>query len=133
MADDVNPALRTELEVALASLDPQLRGLRDLAATSISGDLKAEVLRQIEIRQRRGELILKVLGFLDNAVAARANLEQDGYPEIEGSQLPNSLFKELGREKADYESAVSIFKPEGAQNLSITLGNPVAKPPKEKP
>jgi len=40
MADDPNPALRAELNAALDAITPQLRGLHDLVAVSISTDLK---------------------------------------------------------------------------------------------
>jgi hypothetical protein len=109
MADDVNPALRAELEAAKAVLEPQLKGLLDLIRTNISGDLQEEIRRQIEIRQRRSGLIQSVINSLDAGTEARLALERDGYPAIEGSELSAALFAELVSEESALEAAASHY------------------------
>jgi len=132
MADDVNPALRSEYEAALAVLEPQIRGLNDLATVSISMDLKQEVARQIEIRGRRKMRIKAILDAFDLILELRTALERDGYPRIEDSRLPDNLFQELSGENSDLDAAASVFKPEGASELSVNLGAAAPKSPKEK-
>lgn len=128
MADDVNPALRAELEAAKAAIEPQLRGLNDLMAVSISVDLRAEIARQIEIRNRRRTKLQAVLSDLDKIQEDLDLLEKDGYPEIEGSTLSAPLLSELQGEESDLDAAVSIFVPEVAETLAVNLGSPSSKP-----
>ncbi len=132
MVDDIDPKLRLELEDAKKALEPQIRGLHDLLQVSISGDLKQEISHQIEIRERRTIRIQAVLDQLDNVNAARTALEKDGYPNIEGSKLSDNLFSELVEQDRDLEAAVKIFDEEGAQNLSIKLGDSAPKPSTSK-
>jgi hypothetical protein len=132
MADDINPALRADLEAAKAVLEPQIRGLHDLINTSISGDLKAQIAVQIEIRERRRDKIQTVLNDLDGAVEDMEILERDGYPDIGEAHLPDFLLTELSGEESDLDAALKLFKLEPAQNISIVLGAPVPKPSQEK-
>src|SRR3954468_10099819 len=124
MADDVNPALRAELEAAKAVLEPQIRGLHDLTHVSISSDLEQEILLQVEKRERRRDLIQSVLDGLDRTVDARGALEDDGYPALEDAQLSDAMLGELREENDDLKAAVNLFKRDGAATLSINLGEP---------
>lgn len=132
MTDDVNTTLRVELEAAKAALEPQIRGLHDLSQVSISGELQSEVDYQTRYRERRRELIQNVLNLLDKVVEALALLESDGYPAIADAQLSGGLLSELHDENRDLEAAVNIFKPDGAQTLSVSLGDAADKPAKGK-
>lgn len=132
MADDIDSVLRVELEAAKAVLEPQIRGLRDLSNTSISGDLKMQIAVQIEVRERRRDKIQTVLNDLDKAVEDMDILERDGYPNIAEPRLPDFLFTELSGEESDLNAALKLFNPEVAQNLSIVLGTPSPKPSQEK-
>lgn len=127
MADDPNPTLRADLLAALGVLSPQIRGLDDLAAVSISPELKAAVLTQSASRKHRRDLIQAVLDALDHVVAALRLLEQDGYPDLPGITIVQSQFGELQEEAGDLRAAVAIFKAEMAAKLAIDLGPPADK------
>lgn len=127
MADDPNPALRAELIAAQKVLAPQIRGLHDLVATSISADLAAAINQQIIVRERRRDLIQAALDRLDAVVDARTALEADGYPTLPGSVIEPDLFKELQGENSDLDAAVAVFKEDIAANISVTLGAPTPK------
>jgi hypothetical protein len=127
MADDPNPALRAELTAALAVLAPQIRGLRDLSAVSISSDLVAEIIVQAGDRERRRDLIHAVISALDQVVATRVALEADGYPTLTTSPVVQSLFSELQEEAGDLQAAVAVFTTDQAATMAITLGAPVVK------
>jgi hypothetical protein len=127
MADDPNPALRTELMAQLATLNPQIRGLHDLSAVSISADLKQAVAEQIVERERRRDLTQAVVDALDHVVAALRVLESDGYPTFPTSVIPQPLFEELQRQASDLQAAIAVSQAEQAAKIGVTLGQPVPK------
>lgn len=112
MADDPNPALRAELVAAMAVIAPQIRGLHDLEAVSISADLKTTISTQVADRERRRDLIQAVLNCLDQTLAALRLLEQDGYPALPAAPIMGSLFSELQEEKSDLAAAIAVFASE---------------------
>ncbi len=119
---DVISDHRTELLAALKVLEPQIRGLHDLVAVSISPELVAEIEAQVAIRERRRGLILALL-------AAIEALFDDGYPDMPNAVLPPNLFSELRGENTDLDSAVAIFEDAGpATTLIVNLDAPVEKP-----
>jgi len=126
MAQDPNPTLRAELNAQLVVLAPQIRGLHDLANTSISPDLRTAVELEITERERRRDLIEASLAALDAAVNRLDDLEADGYPNLVPGSVPNSLFEELKEENADLTAAIGLFA-EQAANLSVSLGAPERK------
>ena len=132
MADDPNPALRAELNAALAVLAPQIRGLNDLSKTSISPDLLIQVEDQITARVRRQALIQAVLNGLDAALGELEALESDGYPELPTMAVVGSLFSELQEENSDLAAAVGVFSPVetiSAGPLSVSANpNPPTNP-----
>lgn len=128
MADDPNPTLRAELLAALSVLGPQIRGLDDLSAVSISPELRDAVSKQSGSRKHRRDLIQAVVDSLDHVVSALRLLEQDGYPELPGITLVQSQFGELQEEAGDLRAAVAIFKADVAANLAINFGTPADKP-----
>lgn len=119
MADDPNPALRAELVAALAVLAPQIRGLHDLAAVSISADLATEIGKQIAARERRRDLINTVIQWLDGALQALNALQGDGYPALPTVSLPATLLSELRGEETDLDAAVGLFAAQPAINLDV--------------
>lgn len=128
MADDVNPALRDELNKALAVFGPQIRGMHDLLnVTSVPTDLHNEISDAVAKRERRRDLIQAVLNDLDATLAARTALEDDGYPSLPNIALLNSQFTELQGEAADLQAAVGVFAQE-ATNLKVGLGAAADKP-----
>ncbi len=129
MAADPNPVLRAELEAALAVLAPQIRGLHDWATpVSISPELVGEINDEIVVRERRRDLIQKVLDDLDQAFADLKTLEVDGYPELPPVSLTANLFNELQGQLSDVEAATAVFS-EQASSLTVSFGAPVAKEP----
>ena len=132
MADDPNPALRAELNAALAVLAPQIRGLNDLSKTSISPDLLIQVEDQITARVRRQALIQAVLNGLDAALGELEALESDGYPALPTMAVVGSLFSELQEENSDLAAAVGVFSPVetiSAGPLSVSANpNPPTNP-----
>jgi hypothetical protein len=129
LADDPNPALRAELNDALTVLAPQIRGLHDLAAVSISADLAAQVKEQINDRERRWGLIERVLAALDNVVSELVILEADGYPSLPNIQVAGSLFEELQVEVSDVEAAAAVFESQPiASRMTVDFGTPADKP-----
>lgn len=131
MADDPNPALRAELNAALAVLAPQIRGLSDLAKTSISVDLLTQVDDQITARVRRQEFIQAVLTGLDAVLGELEMLDGDGYPALPAAPVLGSLFAELQEENSDLAAAVGVFAAEqivaGTPTVSAN-SNPPTKP-----
>ena len=110
MADDINPALRAELLAALAVIQPQLRGMRVLAAVGVSSDLMSLLNSEIAERQNRATLVQNVLNELDATVSALGLLEADGYPVLYNVLTSPSLLAELQMEEADIASATQLFQ-----------------------
>jgi hypothetical protein len=125
MAADPNPALRSELNAALAVLAPQIRGLHDMAAVSISPDLLAEINAQITVRERRRDLIRAVISNLDTVVMALQALDADGYPTLDAMIVQPELFTELQGEVSDLEAAAAVFK--GADQIGLDIANVALK------
>ncbi len=124
MADDINPARRTELLAAIAVLEPQIRGLHDLITTSISDDLKAAIQHQIVVRERRDSLLHMEIAALDEVNVAQDALLADGYPALNTGVLEPSLFQELTGEESDLDAAVAVF----GQQSTISVGTPTFTP-----
>lgn len=133
MADDPNPELRAELLAALAVIDPQIRGLHDLAVVSISAELAAAIQQQIVERERRQRLLQAAIASLNAVVTALDELEADGYPALPDAFLDPNLLAELNEEENDLDAASGIFVPNVAAAISIDLGTPVEKSPAETP
>lgn len=127
MADDLNPAKRAELMAQIVILDPQIRGLHDIAAVSISADLKTLVAEVTAERERRRDYIQNVLDAMDQTVAAMETLEANGYPALPPFVIPPELFSELMGEESDLDAAVDVFAADVAAKIAITLGQPEPK------
>lgn len=125
MAADPNPALRSELNAALNVLAPQIRGLHDMAAVSISPDLLVEINAQITVRERRRDLIRAVISNLDTVVMALQALDADGYPTLDAMIVQPGLFTELQGEVSDLEAAAAVFK--GADQIGLDIANVALK------
>src|SRR5712691_1650812 len=110
------PVLRGELEAAFAILHPQIRGLRDLGSF-VSPDtelFKAIQSRLLALKRRRD--------FIRVVHHALADLEADGYPEIEKSFLPFPSIDALQAALADLQAAISTF--DLLPVVRISLGEP---------
>jgi hypothetical protein len=129
MATDSRSALRAELLAAIATIDPQIRGLHDIEAVSISDALRLDVQQQSQERENRRTLVQAVLNQLDSLDGALALLEADGYPTLPQLDLPDALFAELQGQLKDIEIAAALFSAEKAAKLTVNFGQPVAKPP----
>ena len=128
MATDPAPALRAQLIADRDAMAPQIRGLPDIAATSVSADMIVAINQQLHIRQRRRDLINAVLEMLDGVTGALDLLEADGWPTpVSVSTLSASLFEELRGEQSDVAAAVAVFKAEQAASIAVRLGDPVPK------
>jgi hypothetical protein len=128
MADDINPARRTELVAARDKLagtptseTPSIkRGLEDLVLTVVSDNLRAAYSHQLESVNRRINLIENELAWLDAVNSHHESLLEDGYPTDVQAILEPSLWEESQREQADHEAARAIFR----EAQAITLGAP---------
>lgn len=129
MAADPNPALRAQLVAARDALAPQIRGLADVAATSVSAEMIVALNLQLGVRMHRADLIQSVLNQLDQTVSWLRTLEADGWPDpVPPGVLNQSLFDELQGEQSDVESAVAVFvDQQQAASIKVTLGDPVPK------
>lgn len=128
MADDVNPALRHELNEALKVVNPEIRGMRTVVnGGDVSPALRDELVQEIINRERRRDLILIVLDHFDQTNAVIAALRHDGYPALPNVELSSTLLAELTGEETDVEAAVGIFAETTAATLSIEFGEPVDK------
>jgi hypothetical protein len=115
---------RAALQAALAVVTQQIRGLRDLANVSLSGDLLVIVRAALAARERRRTLINAVLASLD----ASAALDADGYPSLEPVEIPPILFAELQEQVSDVGAAAGIFDAsEAATQILVNLGSPSEK------
>ncbi len=130
MADDINPALRAELNAALAIIDPQIRGLRDLLQLEIAtADLHNFYQTYFERFSTRRNLIIAALAALDAAVAAMTALEADGYPTVPEVLVDPPIFDEMSGEMSDMEAAFKLFtEKQLASKLSVNLGTASPKP-----
>lgn len=131
MAEDINPARRAELLAAIAVLEPQIRGLKDLMGASISDDLKAAVQHQIVVREQRHGLLVGEIATLDQVNMAQDALLADGYPTLDTSILESRLFQELTGEESDLDAAIAVFAGQNPQatGLAVSLGQPVPQHP----
>src|SRR3954466_1046645 len=126
MSDDINSARRAELNNQLRDLEPKIRGLDDLAKTSISPDLQAKVMEQSNLYKNRRALIQAELNSMDAVNQMHGNLLADGYPNLAPASVMDSLFAELQEEQADIAAAVSVFQSE-ATGMTVTVGEPRPK------
>ena len=127
MAREINPELEAELHTANSVLDPQIRGMHDLEAVSISDDLKATIQVQITAREHRHALQDDVLAKISAAKDAMAALEADGYPALPQATIIASQYNELQEQQTDLETAIALFR-EQASRMTVGLGEPSAKP-----
>lgn len=126
MADDINAARRAELNDQLVTIAPEIRGLDDLAKTSVSPDLAERVQAHSDTLKHRRDLIQAELTGMDSVNALHASLLADGYPALPPSSVTDSLFAELQEELADLQSAVAVFQAE-ASSMKVALGEPKSK------
>jgi hypothetical protein len=128
MADDVNPALRAEIDAALAVIGPQIDGLRDLSRIEASEGFIIAVTEQYNEHVHRESLMTDVIQALDAVNAAMEALEADGYPATHTVDADAALLAEKDKQQAEIAAAFSLFvSPAPATTLTVTLGTPRAK------
>lgn len=128
MADTPNPALRDQLINDRNALAQAIRGLPDVASTTVSPDAVTVLNQQLAIRVRRRDLIQDVLDVLDRVVAALDLLEADGWPApVSKATVSASIFEELQEEQSDVQAAVAVFQREQAASIKVNLGAPTPK------
>lgn len=128
MAGDPNPKISADMIAQRVILAPQIRGMNDLAATSISTPLRDAIQAIQRQRMHRDELIVAALAARDNYIAALTTLEKDGYPDLPNVPVRSDLLSELDGQNDDLHAASVVFVPEPAANISIGLSEPMDKP-----
>ena len=127
--NDPNPALRAELEAALAVLEQDVRGLGYLSQTqSPSPELDAFIDEQLTVFVHRRDGINDVLAALDVVIVKLDILYAEGYPSVSKIPVDTPLFQQLTAEVADIEAAKALFESEPvATTIAINLGAPKPK------
>lgn len=115
-------ALRGELDVAIALLLPQIRGLDDLLLLPLADTTRVSVSHEQVDHTRRLDLCRGVL-------AALTDLEADDYPTMPKAEVPALSFQELQDQYAAITAALAEFEAAPpASNISIELGAASSKP-----
>lgn len=128
MAIDPPPGFRDELLAAIPELDQEIDGLGDLKMSSITPEAQAIVIKALNARSQRRQLILAVITAMDGVVSAWAQLAADGYPTFAPTIAKGTLFAELQSETAAIDTAMKIFTAEPmAEKIVVNLGTPTAK------
>lgn len=110
---------KAELQLALDEIQPQIRGMQDLMAVSLSAETLALVQTELTDRLRRESLLLAAIGALEA-------LEADGYPELAPGAATAAAYEELQGQLADIQAAMGEFALAASQ-MTITLGSPTQK------
>lgn len=121
MTSPAAAAFRAEVQAALDTVLPQIRGLQDLQVASIEPDTKTAVDEELAVNVRRRDL-------LQTNLAALTKLEDDGYPATPKKPVPASVYEELLQQKADLEAALAEFEASVASSVDIALGDAVNTP-----
>lgn len=122
MAEDPYPLLRAQLEADLAIVEQESRGLKDLAATSVSQAMLDETVTPIAERDERATLIHNALRDMDLVVDALIALEADGWPApVPKEPLSPDLETELKGQADDLKAGILVFTPEGTPPSGITI------------
>lgn len=109
---------RREIDEAIGVLEPQVRGLSDLANAGLSSAAATVVQQSTERRTRRRALCSDVAKAIDVLLA-------DGYPDLPDVELPDDILREIKQQLADMTAAVAEFTgQQPATSLQINLGQP---------
>jgi len=130
MPNTIAPELYQEILDAKAVVEPQIRGLEDLKATSVSPALAGEYNTALLERDHRLDLLNDLIAALDAAEAALEALIADGYPALPTFTMPPELLPEHNAELSDLQAGASVFgTPSSATRIDVTLGQPIPKDP----
>lgn len=102
---------RSELDAAIADLDPRLHGLENMVNDQMSDPLRTALNTQFGRCQTRRELLKAAENAIDR-------LEADTFPDFEEMELPAALFAELQQLIANENAAGGRFK----QSQAVTSG-----------
>lgn len=118
---DVDAAL-LEITGALATLEPQLEGLRDYQRLNLHDDTRAIIESAIVDYARRETLLFGSRNALDQ-------LRDDGYPSLEVREVAQAVYADLAENKATVDAALAQFAPLTAATLRTTAGPAEPKSP----
>lgn len=128
MASNTFDGRKTEFEAALAALEPQARGFDDLQRGNISNALRDFYAGELNRLRRRIGLLNNARSGLLQDDAYLAALIDDGYPNMDKSQVPGELFAEQQAEQSDIAAAEAVIVREpSAAAISVSLGAKTAK------
>lgn len=127
MATDPAPALRAEIQAALSVVSPQINGISELIAVVSDEDvaLANDLTKAVEGRNRRYDLLRKVLLDLDLLLDDLNALEADGYPTLEDVLLPAAELSKLQMEVADINTAAAIFHLSQGERIDVHVDGPI--------
>lgn len=114
-------ALRAELQAAIAVLDPQIKGLKDLNSLSLSEGARAAVESELAEHQGRRAAIQVGLDACDT-------LDANNYPDSLATQYSAAIIAELAAKQAEIAAALGEFEAQGvASTAEFTFPTPTAK------
>lgn len=106
MTSPAAAAFRSELNAALAKLEPQIRGFRALINDDdLSQESRNFIQVELNDHVRRRDLIKSNLTTLDA-------LEGDDYPNMPVAVVPQAVFVDLAAHNSDIDAALAEFAPE---------------------
>lgn len=108
-SNDPNPALRAEWQAALDILNPQIRGLQNIARNPLSTHATTAVAAELEIRQRRASMLMDAIASLDVVITRRETLAADSYPGMQNIPVGADVFAEIQGIENDQVAASSVF------------------------
>lgn len=118
MTSPAASTFRIELNLALAKLEPQIRGFRALINDDdLSQDSRNFIQAELNDHVRRRDLIRSVLTTMDA-------LDADDYPNMPKAVVPQAVFVDLAAHNSDIDAALAEFAPE-APASQIVFSNPV--------
>lgn len=111
MSDDPDPGTRAGLIAHLATIAPQLAGLRKWASIQpISPEFKAALQAQILVKQHRVDFVQLVLADMDKVIGDLANLVADGYPVLPNVVVAEDVISEFEQDRNELLTAIAVFQ-----------------------
>lgn len=127
MAAEPNPALRAEIQAAVDTLVPQVRGLEYFLKISVLPAAVRAIGDELQVRKRRLDCLDAVLGALDAVISKLNALYADGYPTFKPNDGTQAVFQEIQDEEAALVLAANLFRA-GAASIGLDEANVVHRP-----
>jgi hypothetical protein len=122
-------ALRTEIDAALAKVNPQIRGMFILSSMpELEQETYAAIDTELADHRRRRDLLTAMLMALDTVDTVWDALIADGYPEMPLAGVSQAIMEDIQDDLAAVAAAVAEFEVARAEVLTISLGTPADKP-----